>query len=279
MGSKSKTRFAVKMNGTERELFSVRERQNGDLVILLKHAKHYEDTSGPIETDGQKYSVHRSPLSPGFTIKHTLNLKGGGQMDTAQYRLPGEHGPCSLLFGRTTPDLSPDKYKLASRAKDRVIPLYEDDIEAATLFYFLLTCDPTFDAATIKTQTKITTAQFEHFQLICLSGLFFVPPVDGADFVHVSTSAPRYDPSDKPIYYGLPTETKHLQYWVGMAEAYIPMLAELFYARLQTKPFVEDSMLPRIREMLSIYGHSPRLTIDRMRMARSRFESSPSSHK
>lgn len=95
---KSMTRVAVDYGGQPKEILSILERPNGDLVIFPRHCinAEYGDLDEPIISE--KYSVHRSPASPGFTIKQTVTHSGAREKTMAQFKAPGPDGLNALVY-------------------------------------------------------------------------------------------------------------------------------------------------------------------------------------
>jgi hypothetical protein len=73
-----KIRFTVDLYGAERNLFSILQRPNGDLVIGFGFASPVGYAPENPRILHQKYSVHTSPNSAEFnTVTHTLWLDDG----------------------------------------------------------------------------------------------------------------------------------------------------------------------------------------------------------
>lgn len=191
--AKAKTRVGVMLDGHLRELFSVRELNNGDLLIILKTAAKFEQapTSQPISC--QRYSVHRSQNSdpPGRLLKQTVRLEDGTQIETAQFRHLVEGRFLALIFSRACPSLEPDRYRMKPHQRDRVVSLYEGDIGYATLFYTIIVDDGSTDLRSFgETNLRATRISFEHFDIVVMSGFFMVPAIGEGDLIHLMTSMP-----------------------------------------------------------------------------------------
>ena len=84
-----KTRITVEIGGVARELFSVKERKGGDVMIYLKSSRSIATTEGAEHEDiaEQRFSVHVSPRSRGHTIKQTLRT-AAATTNTSAFVLP-----------------------------------------------------------------------------------------------------------------------------------------------------------------------------------------------
>lgn len=262
MSVKPKTSVTVTQNGALRELFSIRERANGDLLIAIRHADHTEIEGQDVETLSQKYSVHRSPNSPGFTVKQTLSFTGNKNMTSVQFRLPGRDGLVALLFGLTVQDMSDPKYTYMPRPKDRIIKLYDDETGNGTLFYFvmILATEGNFPA-----RTKLHTSQivFRYFTVVVLSGFFPIPAAKGSHAVHLSTSLPRLTPgSIPPNLQNIDLASPTVQQAIDDAHALIPHLAQQLMKRWRAVVFddgtrMEPELLDEIESFLPKFYKSP----------------------
>lgn len=138
--------FNLKNEGL-RKVVSIKERNNGDLVIMPKYAEHYrEPTTEPnnnIKIKQQKYSVHCSPNSKEFNVcMHNLELSDGNTIRTPQYTktVKSNNGRLTALYYCRCPDLSIDRYKLNNKDQNKSFCLDEFDRHANTLYYGIFIC-------------------------------------------------------------------------------------------------------------------------------------------
>jgi hypothetical protein len=262
MSARPRTRFVVRKGGYDRDLLSITEQRNGDLLVLIKHGEHYEGNEGARHrTAGQHYSVHCSPNTAGFTVKHTLSLHGGGQVDTAQFKLPGPDGPATMIFGRTVPDLDLPRYILRARRRDEILRLYDADIGSMTMFYFVLAVSTDFDTASLNSNLHIIAARFRRFQLLALSGFFYVPAISEADLIHPGTSMPRFDPVQDPVQVVPPRPCSRVQEEIREAELLVPILAQATFERharfAARHGDASGERLATLQQLLSRYRANP----------------------
>jgi hypothetical protein len=186
--AKPKTRFGVKVNGVMRELFSVRQLNNGDLLLLLKAAEKMDDGR---KVEVQRYSVHRSLKSdpPGRLIKQSLVLEDGAEIYTTQFRLLVEGRFLAVMFSRVCPALASDRYTMQPSARDKVVPLYTGDLGKQTLFYTIVVsdCDVTPQDLTIP-GIHTTKVEFSYFNIFVMSGIFVAPAIAKGCLLHTMTS-------------------------------------------------------------------------------------------
>ncbi|MFI0844352.1 hypothetical protein [Mesorhizobium sp. IMUNJ 23232] len=197
MGTKPKTRFGVIFEGAKRELFSVRELDNGDLSIFFKAPPFYDFLDGRSEkTLEHRYSFHRSLNStpPAITLMRTVALEGGQIIRTSQLRWRAGESFSTMVFARACPTLRPEHYIMKERPKDTVILLYPIDIGRTTLFYHVVVTDTSLDPVIFRRSGLwVTSETFGHFKLVVLSGFFLILPFHRGFVSHAMTSKMRVD--------------------------------------------------------------------------------------
>jgi len=234
MGTKPKTRFTVIVGEQPHELFSIRERTNGDLLITRRHGSHFESVEGPTRILGQRLSVHRSLLSAsgGYTIKQTLLLAGDRQLDGAQFRCPSLGRFAAVMFSATCPDLRNGKYLMKARNKDRVTSIGERGVGNDTAFYHVIVSDyPISPEILGTTRMTVRTTIFKHFIITTMAGAFAVPAIPQCDLLHLFTSRIRSDPNEPPEQLAVRLESFSPQDIVDYAKLATTMLANGTYLR------------------------------------------------
>jgi hypothetical protein len=255
------------VDGSVRELFSVRERTNGDLVILLKPAARFygpgEDRFvGTRPVVAEHYSVHRSLMSAGFTTKHTLKLEDGTQHETAQLRYPDHSGYATIMYGHRCPDLRSPQYQMQERAKDVVHLLYEADIGRCTPFYILGAADLDYDLDRIQVPAlSLHVFRFSHFRLFALVGFFAAVALPMGLRQHYATSLTTINGvatgECPPVRLSVLTPAEMTSHVLGsiqkLAGDYLAMAAEF--------PFeggrMDEECLAMARQLLHFHLRSP----------------------
>nr|WP_315051383.1 hypothetical protein [uncultured Brevundimonas sp.] len=127
MGSKPLTRITVSSMGSPRELFKVRERKDGDLLISYRNYGRIklDDGAPPFiaHTEVIKeshYSVHFSPRSKGVTLKHSMETPDR-PTDWAATVMPFEEDSVFPLFVRRHAQMREPIFSVSPKTKDRVI--------------------------------------------------------------------------------------------------------------------------------------------------------------
>jgi hypothetical protein len=144
------------------------------------------------------------------------------------------------MYGRTMPDLTHKRYTAHVRPQDRFVRLYDEDIGACSLFYFLIAAEKRV-TWTATSDLKPTLLEFSYFQLLILSGFFFLPPSNGGDFFTMATGFPRYSlledhPLPRPPMISDPRiswRSSSVQDCIGMAQAGVASLAASTVKRVQ----------------------------------------------
>jgi hypothetical protein len=132
-----RTRYAVRIGGSLRILFTVLEKANGELIIPTKTGERAENNLGPRLLE-QRYSVHPSPQSSEFTtIKQTVNTDDGktetSVILTDAVKLKTGF---AIVFVRRVQDLTPERYAIQStnRKNERTFVIADLDPVLHTLF-------------------------------------------------------------------------------------------------------------------------------------------------
>ena len=135
----TKTRFVIQAEGQLSELFSVRERTNGDLVVLGK--KSNQIGSGIADkywaVEELRMSIHVSPNSPGTTIVQHVRLANSYSRIYA-FVTPRDRQLTWLLFAALCQDLSAAHYETQSRQSDATVSLGAYRPRFSALIYFVV---------------------------------------------------------------------------------------------------------------------------------------------
>ncbi|MCB2088242.1 MAG: hypothetical protein R3E18_00995 [Sphingomonadaceae bacterium] len=183
---KPKTRIAVKCKGRLREVMSIRERSNGDLVVLAKGFDYTESFGPDFPVKEKRWSVHVSPSSEGHLCKHTVEFENRDDDTLANWQKPGPDGFASKLFARTYPTLDPKKYDLVTRSKDDIVMLGKGDLGRLTLALAFAVLDKTFPRPEAL-QAGIEILQFQQFDVLIAYWAIPVLAFNWCDFVHFPT--------------------------------------------------------------------------------------------
>lgn len=138
--AETKTRLAVTVDRVDRELFSVLDKKNGDLMITVKSAEEFElgHSNTFVGVKQHRFSVHTSPQSPGNTLTCTTEDVDGIVVKTSAFALPSRQGLCWPLFALLCPSLRADRYLVKPRAGDRMRVIDRYNPDRGTLVYFVI---------------------------------------------------------------------------------------------------------------------------------------------
>jgi hypothetical protein len=174
-------RITVLVDGVRRSLFSVLEKPNSDLIIVLggppRLSKNLDWEASPRIVEN-RISVHRSPLSEQYTtIKKTLNTQNGEIVTavalTDAVKLQTGFSP---IFTRRVEDLSGDGYSPLGKIKvgDLLLTLPEFDRGQFTLFVGLFVGHPgvEFSHPGVDLEYAVESMIFKEFQLIAIFSLY-----------------------------------------------------------------------------------------------------------
>jgi hypothetical protein len=117
------------LENSERKIIGVKERENGDLVIVPNRAEHYREKNMSTSDDApkilhQKYSVHRSLKSANDinTLTHILELSDGKKIETSHYtQAIKRFRRFAPIFAALSPSLTSENYILKTRNEDNLI--------------------------------------------------------------------------------------------------------------------------------------------------------------
>ncbi|MCK1450097.1 hypothetical protein IVB36_04035 [Bradyrhizobium sp. 35] len=184
-------RFTTEVDGHQRNLFSVTERANGDLMIFFGYAGRYgyEPTNSEILT--QKYSVHVSPNSHEYcTLKHTLWLTDGTKLTSSALTDAPKKGGFSFIFSRRPPNLANEKYLIPENNTDQRVQLTCPVELNLSLVYSVVVAaaDAQFGP---QPGLSVIEFRFAKFKLVILYQHIVLPPHHRGDLLHTLTAPPE----------------------------------------------------------------------------------------
>lgn len=201
-------RVAIVVDGAHRGLFSVQEKANGELIVLLTTSPRYMtaknacwDTSPPILE--QRISIHLSPNSEAFTTIKRTTVLGDGQRITvvALTDAVKRKSGFSNIFIRRSENLSGDGYADLGKLRvgDRMLTLPEIDPKLVTLFsgLYLGHPDVEFDVGEKDPMLHIVPIRFRIFQLVAMFSLQPIRSHYSSEFANNMTFDPATAPSDR----------------------------------------------------------------------------------
>lgn len=137
-GSKEpKTRFVCTLPNQDSELFSIKKRNNGGLILSIKYAPHYmSDEIYPESSKivNQKYSIHPSNNGTAATIHHTIKFDNNQELDSCTFQRDALN-LCAPLFVKICGRLNSPLYGANIKAGDKVVSLAKIG-DPCTIFIF-----------------------------------------------------------------------------------------------------------------------------------------------
>lgn len=168
----NRTIFAVRVAaGAPRTLFSVIEKENGELFLIPKAAERAE-IGGPLIQE-QRFSIHLSSKSADYnTVKQTLRTSDGktetSVMLTDAVKL---RNGFSVLFVRRAQDLRDTRYNPKEAEADRVHVLADYDPAFYSLYFGVFVGHPDTDFDTRTGGVAVSQFHFKLFKIIVLTSL------------------------------------------------------------------------------------------------------------
>jgi len=131
-----KTRFNFQFEGESRQIVSVRERSNGDLIVMPKSGtKFINANTGPrLDHLATKFSIHVSPNSDGHLIKQLVHLADNRKIKNSALIKPGPEGFIWPFFYERPLSMKDAIYSPSSNTKDRQISVGEVDFFFSPIF-------------------------------------------------------------------------------------------------------------------------------------------------
>ncbi len=203
---RKRVRVAVTVDGVQRSLFSIIEKESRELIIPLTHGPRYARTSRYDWNNAPKIlelriSIHLSPNSPQFTtIKKTAVLDDGKKITAVALTdaVKAKNG-FSTVFVRRSETLIGDGYAALGKVKpgDHLLSLPEFDPRRWTLFsgLFLGHPDLEFDAENDDPMLHIAGIKFKSLQLVAMFSLLPIRSHYTSDLASNTT----FDPNEIPI--------------------------------------------------------------------------------
>lgn len=189
MPKKPKSRFVVNINGTLRELFSVREHEDGSLLLNSGTPKNWENSDGTLtEFKEQHYSIHKTKTRD-TTITQKTTLADGSHHSNVAYLHNTDNFFLWPVYSRRVPLFLPATRVLKARTNDNVIELGTYNPECTNLLYsvWVARSNYKFDKLMIS-DINYRVARFSEFLVFVLPVFLNVPAIDQGDVVGFSTS-------------------------------------------------------------------------------------------
>jgi hypothetical protein len=189
-----RTRFVYALPHQMSELFSVKARSNGGLIVFIKSAAHYLPDDLHKDDDdikSQKYSVHISAGGMATTVHHTLMLDGGDELDTCSYQ--GTVDDIAVpLFVHACADLNLPHYRANIRSDDTVFVLGGDDVLDHTVVFCLFVSGKSVSFVTDDfPEFGFSSYEFGVFSVNAVYARLNIPPFGQGSLGHWGTNLPR----------------------------------------------------------------------------------------
>jgi hypothetical protein len=187
------TRFAVRVLGGIRTLFTVIEKPNGELIVPIKGA----DRFGPDWSEGkkvleQRYSIHPSPKSEEFNVlKQTINLEGGDPITTVALTdaVKSKRG-FSILFARRCQRLA-DGPPESINPKEQTYVLAEFDQTLFNFMHAIFIGSPESQFDVRDPDMVINSFTFKRFKIVVIASLYNLPSHNTTEMLHALTLPPE----------------------------------------------------------------------------------------
>jgi len=191
MSHKRKSIFAARIDGIEREILSVKERSNRDLLLIPAHTPFCEPTPGTmIKFVEQHYSVHGTNQGSDTTITQKTTLDNGDLHSNVSFIHNTKNHLLWPVFARRVPVLYGENRKLTPRGRDKVIFIDDYQSDNSSLTYSVFISRDHFDIESIlKNKFPVHTESFTEFKVIVLPMHINLPSIANGDSFGYSTSS------------------------------------------------------------------------------------------
>lgn len=198
------THGVVDVLGQFRRLFSLKENNDGTVMVLFGSAEFMGDGHGQEHEDkrikNQKYSIHPSPTSPQQInmIKYELILENFGVVKerhaTAAMKVHDRFAPVGFVLA---PDLRPSRYLLRFPPSAAINFGYYDPENFLCIYgIFVGPRDKDFSQAD-QFDVQIKTASFSHFKVVAMCSFVELPASPIGARVRVRTTQPDWMSNDE----------------------------------------------------------------------------------
>lgn len=202
MARKPKTRITVNVGGVERELFSILDRGNGELLLLMKAATALDVPI--VEAVGikeERYSLHPSDAAmdrDAVSLKYTVQALDGAIQDAVALAKLRSSNEVWCLRASRVGLLNLDRYSSNPGDSDTLISLSSSSTWAGVLVYFIFVGRPDLDEELLsQIGLPFRKLTYSRFSVTVVFGYMNVPAIPNTDYICVATSLPRIN-REKP---------------------------------------------------------------------------------
>lgn len=190
LATKAKTRFVALIDGVEREIFSVVERQNKDIIVMSGTPRFWENPDGSLTKFGeQHYSVHTSNNGVDVTITQKTTLSDGNQHSNVAYIKGTKNALVWPIYARRVPIFEDNSRLLKARKKDTVIRIGKFSYSSANFLYSIFVTRSDFDIETIRVkEANFYQAFFNEFSIVVITNYLNLPSLVQGDVTGMATS-------------------------------------------------------------------------------------------
>lgn len=182
---------AASCNSVPKELLSVRELTNGDLLLIVRNAgflmKIGRKTHRVVEL---RYSLHTDPDSHRIIIKHLLRISGGQIITITTFTSESGDIRAWPIFSRLVPDLGPPRFDLRQKPSDTSVNMVDYDPRLMSLCYSVVAHrHQKIALSETAPSTSLARLSFREFDISVVARVFDTPSADGA-LMHHSAQNP-----------------------------------------------------------------------------------------
>lgn len=193
----------VLVDGLRKTVVAVKERENGDLIIILNRALFYREENELGRPDSpkilhQKYSVHRSLKSVNEfnTLTHILELNNGRKLESSHYtQAIKKYNKIAPIYAALSPSLSPTNYNFVGGSN--FIELGNHTPSTSIFFYMVCVCakDKPVDFSPFESSRVFSTIKisFSYFDIHILWAFALGPSAAHGAKIHFTTHRDRQE--------------------------------------------------------------------------------------
>ena len=184
----------------ERQLFSVVEKQNGELTLPINAGAYFVINGVEKSVREHRYSIHSSSRSQNYTtIKQTVELETNEKFTSVSLTdaVKNKNG-FSIIYVRRCQDLTDPSLPMnfSQKGTDTVYALPAYDPKMFTMFHALFVGHPDTEFSIPDENIIISPFRFRDFQLLVFISLEPFPSVEFSEFLHAITSPPEANQTD-----------------------------------------------------------------------------------
>jgi hypothetical protein len=252
--------FSACIDGTPRELFSVRQWKGSDLLIVSRHADRFQHPDGSYSLiKDQHYSVHEGSEDPTITsVTQKTEFHDHPHLSFVSVI----HGtrPHFLwdIHARRIPHFAEGIRLVKAKVKDTVLEIADFNQMRSTLLYTVFVTRPDFDLQSVSSPfIRYHVAKFDKYQVIVLTTYLNVPNINEGDVFIRTTSFPKVNHEFLPGHLRLHAKSHEAKGILAIHIENMALLRNTMRVRLYQFLGPDATDMEGLEEILQVFSPVP----------------------